>query len=71
MGWSLMVEVMALLMFVGVEQKLTEFVYMPSVSKCIEKKRIASRNSNALYICSKVKAELSDDMKIIKIVRDK
>ena len=43
---------------------------MPSVSKCIEKKRIASRNSNALYICSKVKAELSDDMKIIKIVRD-
>ena len=66
-----MVEIMALLMFVGSEQKLTEFVYMPSVSKCIEKKRIASRNSNALYICSKVKAELSDDMKIIKIVRDK
>ena len=65
-----MVEVMALLMFVGVEQKLTEFVYMPSVSKCIEKKRIASRNSNALYICSKVKAELSDDMKIIKIERN-
>ena len=65
-----MVEIMALLMFVGTEQKLTEFVYMPSVSKCIEKKRIASRNSNALYICSKVKAELSDDMKIIKIERN-
>ena len=44
--------------------------YMPSVSKCIEKKRIATRNSNALYICSKVKAELSDDMKIIKIERN-
>ena len=66
-----MVEVMALLMFVGVEQKLTEFVYMPSVKKCIEKKRVASRNSNALYICSKVKAELSEDMKIIKIERNK
>ena len=65
-----MVEIMALLMFVGVEQKLTEFVYMPSVSKCIEKKRVASRNSNALYICSKVKAELSEDMKIIKIERN-
>ena len=65
-----MVEIMALLMFVGSEQKLTEMTYMPSVKKCIEKKRIATRNSNALYICSKVKAELSDDMKILKIVRD-
>ena len=65
-----MVEIMALLMFVGQEQKLTEMMYMPSVKKCIEKKRIATRNSNALYICSKVKAELSDDMKIIKIERN-
>ena len=65
-----MVEIMALLMFVGTEQKLTEFVYMPSVKKCIEKKRVASRNSNALYICSKVKAELSDDMKILRIERN-
>ena len=65
-----MVEIMALLMFVGTERKLTEMTYMPSVSKCIEKKRIATRNSNALYICSKVKAELSDDMKIIRIERN-
>ena len=65
-----MVEVMALLMFVGVEQKLVEFRYMPSVSACIKKKRIATRNSNALYICSQVKAELSEDNKILKIVRD-
>ena len=65
-----MVEIMALLMFVGAEQKLIEMTYMPSVSKCIEKKRIATRNSNALYICSKVKAELSDDMKIIRIERN-
>ena len=50
-----MVEVMALLMFVGVEQKLVEFTYMPSVSKCIEKKRIATRNSNSLYIVLKKK----------------
>ena len=42
-----MVEIMALLMFVGSEQKLTEMTYMPSVKKCIEKKRIATRNSNA------------------------
>jgi hypothetical protein len=65
-----MVEIMALLMFVGAEQKLTEMMYMPSVKKCLEKKRIATRNSNALYICSKVKAELSDDMKIIRIERN-
>ena len=65
-----MVEVMALLMFVGVDQKLVEFTYMPTTSKCIEKKRIATRNSNAMYICSKVKAELSPDNKILKIVRD-
>jgi hypothetical protein len=65
-----MVEIMALLMFVGAEQKLTEMMYMPSVKKCLEKKRIATRNSNALYICSKVKAELSDDVKIIRIERN-
>ena len=52
-----MVEVMALLMFVGVDQKLVELTYMPTVSKCIEKKRIATRNSNAMYICSKVKTK--------------
>ena len=65
-----MVEIMALLMVVGAEQKLTEMMYMPSVKKCLEKKRIATRNSNALYICSKVKAELSDDKKIIRIERN-
>ncbi len=65
-----MVEIMALLMFVGQEQKLTEMMYMPSVKKCLEKKRIATRNSNALYICSKVKAELSEDMKILRIERN-
>ena len=43
-----MVEVMALLMFVGVEQKLVEFTYMPSVSKCIEKKRIATRERKGI-----------------------
>ena len=65
-----MVEIMALLMFVGAELKLIEMTYMPSVKKCIEKKRISTRNSNALYICSKVKAELDEDMKIIRIERN-
>ena len=49
--------IIALLMFVGVDQKLTEFVYMPSISKCLETKRVATRNSNATYICSKVKGQ--------------
>ena len=59
--------IVALLMFVGADQKLVEMTYMPSISKCLEKKRIATRNSNATYICSKVKAELDADNKIIKI----
>ena len=62
-----MVEIIALLMFVGVDQKLLEMTYTPSISKCLEKKRISTRNSNATYICSKVKAELDADNKIIKI----
>ena len=59
--------VVALLMFVGVDQKLIEMTYMPSISKCLEKKRISTRNSNATYMCSRVKAELSADNKIIRI----
>ena len=62
-----MVEIIALLMFVGTEQKLTEMTNMPSVKHCLEKRRIATRNSNATYMCSKVKAELSEDNKILRI----
>ena len=56
-----MVEIIALLMFVGVDQKLIEMTYTPSI------KRISTRNSNATFICSKVLAELSEDNKIIRI----
>ena len=66
-----MVEIIALLMFVGVDQKLLEMTYTPSISKCLEKKRISTRNSNATYICSKVKAELDADNIILKIEKIK
>ena len=59
--------IIALLMFVGAEQKLIEMTYMTSISKCLEKKRIGTRNSNATFMCSKVKAELDADNKILKI----
>ena len=59
--------IIALLMFVGTEQKLIEMTYMPSISKCLEKKRISTRNSNATYMCSRVKAELDADNKILRI----
>jgi mevalonate pyrophosphate decarboxylase len=36
--------IIALLMFVGVDQKLVEMTWTPSISKCLEKKRIATRN---------------------------
>lgn len=60
---------MALLMFIGDPQELKEMTYMPTVSECLKKKRIASRNSGSrvIYICSKVRAELSEDNKILKI----
>ena len=59
--------VIALLMFLGEPAVLKEHTLMPNVSKCLEKKRIATRNSNATYMCSKVKAELDADNKILKI----
>ena len=59
--------IIALLMFVGTEQKLIEMTYMPSISKCLEKKMISTRNSNATFMCSKVKAELDADNKILRI----
>ena len=59
--------IIALLMFVGVDQKLVAMTWTPSISKCLEKKRIATRNSNAVYMCSKVKAELDADNKILRI----
>ena len=58
--------IVALLMFVGVDQKLVEMTWTPSISKCLEKKRIATRNSNAEYRCSKVQAVVKDG-KIISI----
>ena len=66
-----MVEIMALLMFVGADQKLIEMTYMPSVKICLEKRRISTRNSNATFMCSKVMAELSEDNKILKIEKIK
>ena len=58
--------VIALLMYLGNPPELKEHLLMPSVSECLKKKRIATRNSNADYKCMKVKAVVKDD-KIISI----
>ena len=63
--------IIALLMFVGTEQKLIEMTYMPSISKCLEKKRISPRTSHATFMCYKVKAELYVDKKILRIEKIK
>ena len=63
--------IIALLMFVGTEQKLIEMTYMPSISKCLQKKRISTRNSNATFMCSKLKAELDVNKKILRIEKIK
>ena len=66
-----MTTVIALLMFLGEPAVLKEHTLMPNVSKCLEKKRIAQRNSGARvsYVCTKVKAEVKDG-KIIRIAKD-
>jgi|TARA_R100001015_G_C4497371_1_gene72998 hypothetical protein len=64
-----MIEIMALLMFVGNPQELKEMTYTSGVSECLQKKRVISRNigNSVIYMCSKVKAELSKDNKILRI----
>ena len=58
--------VISLLMFLGDPPVMKEHLLMPSISECLKKKRIATRNSNAEYRCSKVKAVVKDG-KIISI----
>ena len=58
--------VIALLMYLGDPPVLKEHLLMPSISECLKKKRIATRNSNAEYRCMKVKADVKDG-KIISI----
>ena len=58
--------VISLLMFLGNPPVMKEHLLMPSIGKCLEKKRIATRNSNAEYRCMKVKANVKDG-KIISI----
>ena len=58
--------VISLLMFLGDPPVMKEHLLMPSIGKCLEKKRIATRNSNADYKCMKVKAVVKDG-KIISI----
>ena len=58
--------VISLLMFLGEPPVLKEHLLMPTISKCLAKKRIAIRNSNASYQCMKVNAVVKDG-KIISI----
>ena len=59
--------VISLLMFLGDPPQLKEHLLMKNFSECLEKKRIATRNSNATFMCSRVKAKLDKDNKILKI----
>jgi hypothetical protein len=60
--------VIALLMYLNSNDTpvLKEHLLMPTLSECLKKKRIATRNSNADYKCMKVKAIVKDG-KIISI----
>ena len=58
--------VIALLMYLGNPPELKEHLLMPSISECLKKKRIATRNSNADYKCLRVNAVVKDG-KILSI----
>jgi hypothetical protein len=53
-------------MYLGNPPELKEHLLMPSISECLSKRRVATRNSNATYQCLKVKAVVQDG-KIISI----
>ena len=58
--------VIALIMYLGNPPELKEHLLMSSMSECLKKKRIATRNSNADYKCMRVNAVVKDG-KIISI----
>jgi len=58
--------VIALIMYLGNPPELKEHLLMPSISECLKKKRIATRNSNADYKCLRVNAVVKDG-KILSI----
>ena len=62
-----MIEVVALLLYLGNPPELKEHLLMPDFGKCLEKKRVATRNSNNItYQCASVLATVKDG-KIINI----
>jgi len=61
--------VIALIMYLGNPPELKEHLLMASISECLKKKRIATRNNGSdrlIYQCTKVKAVVEDG-KIISI----
>lgn len=59
--------VIALMMWLGDPPELKEHLLMPSISKCLERKRVATRSTNnAKFQCLKVKAVVKEG-KIISI----
>ena len=58
--------VIALIMYLGNPPELKEHLLMNSMSECLKKKRIATRNSNAEFRCMRVNAVVKDE-KIISI----
>ena len=62
-------EVVGLMMFLGSPPKLKEHLMMPSNDDCLIKKEIAEMNSNAMYKCILVEAEVKDE-KIVKVFKE-
>ena len=62
-------EVIGLMMFLGDPPELKEHLLMSNIDDCSFKKEIAEMNSNAMYKCILVEAEVKDK-KIVKIFKE-
>ena len=62
-------EVIGLMMFLGDPPEMKEHLLMSNFEDCSFKKEIAEMNSNAMYKCILVEAEVKDK-KIVKIFKE-
>ena len=62
-------EVIGLMMFLGNPPEMKEHLLMSNIDDCSFKKELAEMNSNAMYKCILVEAEVKDK-KIVKIFKE-
>ena len=62
-------EVVGLMMFLGNPPEMKEHLLMKHIDDCSFKKELAEMNSNAIYKCILVDAEIKDE-KILRVIKE-